>query len=286
MLHRAARLLLPALASACACLAGSLPIHPERASITDLEISGFSGQPEGASGFVRWADIANLPQVQSKQDPTDWLTEPQQLKILFLADLWQALGVDSGTDTLIADCSDGYQSNFPSEYIDAAKPFLVLEVNGQQPEQWPRGSLKFWPGPYVIHVSEKLAPEYCKDQFVLHKRPYAVSKIRAVRWKTFAEPLYTGGLANPTPAVARGRELYQIGCSSCHNVNDTLGGKYAHRPTLILSVFANSLPDYFKGYVRNPKDIRPDSRMPAHPTLTAEELEGLRAFVQQLHPTP
>ena len=264
--------------------AETLTLSETRAHPTDLEVAGFPGIPEGASRFLSWDQVAALPGVRSLEDTTDWLDTPQKLEILPLEALWQALGREESSDALVADCADGYQSHFPASYLDEGKPFLILRINGLKPEDWPRGPLSFWPGPFVISVSSKLAPEAAADRHASHKRPFAVARLSAVNWATFTSGLGATAAAGAPPPVARGRDLYLLNCASCHNVDNRLGGSFAQRQTVILAVFARTMPDYFNNYVRNPTSVRPDSRMPASPFYLDSEIQSLRAFLTSLHP--
>jgi mono/diheme cytochrome c family protein len=256
-------------------------LHPAegRTREDDLEVRG--GRVEG---FLSWESVAALPGVQTHLAPLDWLDGEHRIEALPLEALVRALGGDPTRQTVVTDSADGYQSHFSPQVIADAKPIVVLRIGGLPPKEWPRGGLPFWPGPFFISVIPSLAPEAAADRFASHKRPFAVTRLRLMQWED-----YTRG-ATPTvggeqmPLVARGRALFEVSCASCHNVPGGMGGGFAQRNTLILATYAQAMPDYFNGYVRNPKASRADARMPAQPDVTDAELDGLRAYLAALHP--
>jgi len=273
------------LASAGLLLALTLPIRAlqlqtERSSPYDLRITGrIAGAPAGSSRYARWADLRSLPTTELTLDG-EFVPGPQKLTVVFLADLWKALPVGSGADTLLASCADGYNAVYTTSFIGEYRPFLVLEIDGKGPESWPPPGLNFNPGPYVVSISATLVPAVSTYLDAEHKKPWAVNAIEIASFAERYHGIFSGPWAELAPAADRGRTIWINSCASCHaGPKGTAGGTKAHRPFGVIAAYAGYDPSFFRKYVRNPQSLVASAKMEAHPRYTDAQLDDLITFI-------
>jgi cytochrome c2 len=276
LLHAAAALAL----SATAGSAGTLDLSGTRVSPYDLEVSGHvAGLRDGATRYVPWSRLRALPTRTIKVDG-EFVKGPQVLTVVFLSDLWKALPVDPGTDSILATCNDGYAGIYTLDFIGSYRPFLVLEINGKGPEDWPPPGLAFNPGPYVITVSAEVAPSAATFLDIEHKKPWAVTKIEIARFSDRFRGSYSGKWASLGPAAQAGRTIWINSCASCHpGPGTTFGGTKSGRPFPVVAAYAAYDRAYFVQYVRNPKSLVPSAKMEAHPHYTDAQMAELIEFI-------
>ena len=267
-------------ALAAAPRARALELHPERSSPFDLALTGrLSGVPAGATTYARWADLRALPTSKVSVDG-EFAPGQQELTVVFLADLWKALPAAPGADTLLATCSDGYASVFTSAFVASYRPFLVLEINGKGPADWPPPGLTYNPGPYVITVSKILVPAAAGYRDLEHKQPWGVSSLEVASYADRFHAVYSGTFASLSAPAADGREIWVNSCASCHEgPAGIFGGTKAARPFPVIAAFAKSDRAFFEKYVRDPRSLVPGAQMEPHPHYTDAELSGLEAFL-------
>jgi len=267
-------------ALAAARTAGALELSPERGSPYDLAISGrLAGVAAGGTRYARWADLRALPTAAVRLDG-EFVKGTQDLTVVFLDDLWKALPIAPGADTLLASCADGYASVFTSDFISRYRPFLVLEINGKGPRDWPPPGLAFNPGPYVVTVSEGLVPAAARLRDLQHKKPWSVTGIEVASYAESFRPVYTGKWASLSAPARDGREIWINACASCHQgPSGIFGGTRAGKPFQVIEAYARFDRPYFMRYVRDPKSLVPCARMEPHPRYTDAELSGLVEFV-------
>ena len=203
--------------------------------------------------------------------------------MVMLDDFLAALPRAEGADGVIATCTDGYAAIYTAEYRTKYNPFLIVEINGEGPEKWPPKGMTFNPGPYVISISDELAPGVSGLLDASHKRPWGVDRVEVVDYSERFAPFYKGASASASGSVAEGREIWINSCFSCHDLPEAgLGGTKAARPMQIVMMQAVYNPDYFNRYVRAPSTINPSAKMTAHPHYSNEQLDGLREFLRML----
>jgi len=260
--------------------ARAIDLQRERGSPFDLALSGsLAGVAPGETRYARWSDLRALPTAELRLDG-EFVKGPQVVTALFLADLWKALPVAPGADTLLARCADGYASVYPPGFIPAYHPFIVLEINGKGPGLWPPPGLAFNPGPYAIAVSAGLAPAAPPFRDIEHKKPWGVTGLEVASYAERFRPVYTGKWASLSPAARDGREIWVNSCASCHQgPGGIFGGTKAGRPFEAIAAYAGHDRAYFIRYVRDPKSLVPCAEMEPHPRYTDGELAGLIAFV-------
>src|SRR5579872_398123 len=117
-----------------------LPLQSQRSSPQDLEVTGdLPGIAAGQSRFVRYADLAALPQVSyTVKDDPDFDT-PVRLSGVALDEMVSALGFTAGKQLVAAIGGDGYEGHYSAQHRTQHHPFLVLKMDGKQAAQWQRG---------------------------------------------------------------------------------------------------------------------------------------------------
>lgn len=265
---------------ATAAQAPALELHAERSSPYDLAVTGkIAGDGDGGARYLRWSELRALPTAQVGMDG-EFVKGPQTLTVVFLSDLWKALPVASGADTILASSGDGYAAVYTSEFISRYRPFLVLEINGKGPEKWPPPGMEFDPGPYVITVSADLAPAVALFRDVEHKKPWGVTKIEVASYSERYGAIYSEKWGNLPPGAQDGRDIWVNSCASCHQgPGGIFGGTKAGKPFQVVAAYARFDRAYFMRYVRDPKSLVACAKMEPHPKYTDSELSNLISFI-------
>jgi cytochrome c2 len=258
----------------------ALELHADRASPFDLALRGeLAGVPAGATRYARWADLRALPTTKLNMNG-EFVDGPQTLTVVFLEDLWKALPVAPGADCILATCADGYASVLRSDFILKYRPFLVLEINGKGPVDWPPPGLDFNPGPFVITESADLVPSVAIYRDVEHKKPWGVTTVEIATYAERYRAIYSGRWASLSPAASDGRDIWVNSCASCHAGPDGIfGGTKAGRPFEVIAAYAGYARAFFVKYVRDPKSLVPCAKMEPHPHYSDEELSELISFI-------
>jgi cytochrome c2 len=267
--------------------ASAVELHAERSSPFDLGVTGMlAGVLAGETRYVRWSDLRALP-TSSLRVNGEFVEGPQELTVVFLDDLWKALPTARGADSLLATCADGYASVFTSDFISKYRPFLVLEINGKGPKDWPPPGLEFNPGPFVITVSADLVPGVAQFRDAEHKKPWGVTTLEVASYAERFKPIYSGRWSSLPAAAQDGREIWVNACASCHQgPGGTFGGTKAARPFEVIAAYAGHDRAYFVKYVRDPKSLVPCAKMEPHPKYTDNEMSNLISFITSGNPTP
>lgn len=276
--QRAASLALTFLA--CVSSARALEFHAQRGSPFDLALTGrLVGVPRGETRYVSWEELRALPNAQVRLDG-EFAKGPETLTVVFLSDLWKALPALPGADTILATCTDGYAGVYTSDFIGRFRPFLVLEIDGKGPRDWPPPGLAFNPGPYAVTVSEDLVPAAAHFLDIEHKKPWNVTTIEIASYAERFKGIYSGNWASIGPAAQSGREIWVNSCASCHSgPTGAFGGTKSGRPFKVIAAYAAYYRPYFTKYVRDPKSLVPCAKMEAHPGYTDEQMDNLIAFI-------
>ncbi len=258
----------------------ALELKASRTSPFDLALTGkLAGVAPGETRYVSWSEIRALPTTRLMLDG-EFVKGSQELTVVFLSDLWAALSVAPGADALFATCGDGYAGIYTSAFISHYRPFLVLEINGKGPGDWPPPGLTFNPAPYVITVSKALAPDASKFLDIEHKKPWGVQKIEIASFGESFRGIYSGKWADPGPAAVAGRDIWLNSCASCHpGPSGIFGGTKSERPLPVIAAYAAYDSPFFMKYVRDPKSLVASAKMEAHPRYTDEQMAQLMAFI-------
>jgi cytochrome c2 len=265
---------------ATAVPARPIELHSERSSPYDLALTGLiPGIPAGGTRYARWADLRALPTTMLTING-EFIAGPQTVTVVFLGDLWRALSPDPAADTLLATCSDGYTSVFTGGFMSMYRPFLVLEINGKGPEDWPPPGLSYNPGPYVITVSQRLVPDVAGFLDIEHKKPWGVTTLEAASFADRYKGAFSGKWAALPEGAKRGRDIWINSCASCHaGPAGTFSGTKAQRPFQVIAAYAGYDRIFFMRYVRDPKSLVASAKMEPHPDYTDAELSDLIAFI-------
>lgn len=257
-----------------------LLINKERQYESDLMLSYETTSGGTKTGYLVFEDLLKLP-TEELEIPLELYGKSMSCRVLMLEDFMKALPEEVNADTLVADCVDGYFSYFPKTFIDEYKPFFVLQIGGENPVSWPRTASGSWMGPYLILVSEMLAPQFKNLQDSEHKLPWGVTHVKLVQYKKTFAPLYSGQFADLNETEEYGRWLYLENCASCHGWGEkSFGGTKSNRSFPIIATHAAYNEKYFLKYIKNPQAVVPTSTMPAQSHYSEKEYRALIEFLK------
>ena len=270
---------------ATACPSGASLVakaHGHRLLATDLEIAGdLEGLSGGSTRYLSREELLTLPQVTYTVTDDSNFKGSTEISGVPLEDLMRALARTPDADLAIAVCDDQYHAHYPRTYLATHHPLLVLKVNGQPPERWPKDSEGHGQamGPYMIS-HRQFTPSF---KILAHQDepqiPWGIVRLEFRNEETVFGAIAARGPNASDSAVQAGFRIAQQNCFRCHNMGDVGGGK-AHRPWLVLSALATSSPERFVAYVRNPKSKNPNARMPPNPGYDHDTLQALTAYFQ------
>jgi hypothetical protein len=272
-----------ALVAGCAEVAGAavgaqVLLHATRLATSDLEITGrVRGLPPGGHGYVRYEELARLPQVETEIRDADLGGGEVRVAGVYVDVLEKAVGARPDADLIDAVCGDGYRSPLPAEYVAAHRPILVLRIDGMRPGEWARRGRKDDPGPYLI--------EY--ENFVPGFRVLAHVDRPQVPWDVvrldFASQAETFGAIGPRGSFAEGSAemegfaIAKQNCLRCHSMG-RVGGTKSGKSWTALGRIAERRPEWFAEYVRDPKAAEADAKMPGNPEYNAATTAALTAY--------
>jgi len=243
-------------------------LHASRQAPTDLQV--------GDSQFVSYQDLLRLPQVIFTTSDDSNFATPAHVSGVLLEELKRDLG--SAADMVIAICADGYRSNYPAAYLSAHHPVLVLTVNGQAQQGWPKIHEGSGPlGPYVI-ANPSFTPSF---KVLSHSDeaqiPFQVVRLDFRNEREVFGPIAPHGSYTPDSPVMQGYKIAQQNCYRCHNMGAE-GGHMASVPWPVVGALAKGNAEFFAKYVRNPQAVNPSSRMAASPEYDDATIAALRAY--------
>jgi mono/diheme cytochrome c family protein len=253
-------------------------LHDSRTSPGDLEVGGeLAGVAAGASRYIRYEDLLTLPQeTYTIADDTNFhgQTEISGIALTTLAHLF---GQARHSDLIVAICYDKYRSNYPSDYLAAHHPILVLKVNGKLRDQWPPSEYGGALGPYLIShptfkPSFKILSHEDEPQI-----PFGVTRIDFRTQSVVFGAIEPGTAWTEASPVGQGFRIAKQDCFRCHGL-DGEGGERASRSWLVLAAWAATDATRFEQYIRDPKSIQACSLMAAHPTYDDATLAALTAY--------
>jgi hypothetical protein len=243
-------------------------LHATRQAPTDLQV--------GESQFISYQDLLRLPQVNFTTSDDSNFATPAHVSGVPLEELKRSFGSDA--DMVVAICADGYRSNYPAAYLSAHHPVLVLTVNGEAQQGWPKtheGNMAL--GPYVI-ANPSFTPSF---KVLSHSDeaqiPFQVVRLDFRNEREVFGPIAPHGSYAPDSPVMQGYKIAQQNCYRCHNMGAE-GGHMASIPWPVVGTFAKGNPDFFAKYVRNPQAVNPSSRMAASPEYDDATIAALRAY--------
>jgi mono/diheme cytochrome c family protein len=264
-----------------------IQFHDTRVSPSDLELGGdVAGVPRGAAVYARRSDLVALPQTKFTVTDDSNFTGPTKVSGVLLEDLLRDLSAAPGADMVVAICKDKYHANYPSEYIAAHHPLLVLEVNGKPAEGWPQESSGSGldMGPYMISHA-KFTPGF---KILAHQDeaqiPWGVTRLEFRDEKTvFGAIAARGPHANDADVLA-GNRIAQQNCFRCHNLGGEGGRKSGVSWTALARLAAGS-PEFFTEYVRDPKAKNSKTQMAASPEYDDATMRALIEYFSTFAPS-
>jgi mono/diheme cytochrome c family protein len=268
-----------------------IPLYRMRQLDTDLEVTGMiSGLPAGATGYVRYADLATLPKVTAGihgDENFSGISETHSVRVtgVDLEAVAQALGVYRDSDLIDATCTDNYRAHYPASYIAAHHPILALAINGTQSKDWATQVHRQDPGPYFI-THAHFEPAFT---ILAHTdRPQVPTNVVRLDFSTTSATF--GAItprANFSPASPeeQGFAIAKQNCLRCHN-QGAYGGTKSGRTWTVLSTWAREQPAYFSAYVHDPKSFEPHAKMPGNPEYDAATLAALTAYFRTFTAPP
>lgn len=217
--------------------------------------------------------IANLPK-STKRLSFEANGEEKETTIVYLKDVLDKFQPIGDNDLLLANCSDKYQSIFTLEDIEHARPYFVLEVEGQALNEWlSKIGHPQW-GPNIINIEN--AEGFLDPS---HKNPWGLAELVVV-----SRPKALAGWADHemNESAGRGLDLYLDSCVSCHDtLNGIVGGKKSTRPLNLLAIFAVSNEPYFQGMMTDPQKTNPLAQsMPSYAHWSEDNVKDLIAFLK------
>jgi cytochrome c2 len=250
----------------------------------DLEIGGaLAGLPAGTVRYIRYEDLLTLPQeTYTVSDDTNFKgrTEISGVPLVTLAKLF---GQSAHSDLVVAICYDKYRSNYPSVYLSAHHPILVLKINGQLRDKWPQSEYGGPMGPYLVS-HPTFRPSFTvlshKDEAQI---PFGVARIDfRTESAVFGTIRPEGNWPHGSP-VWQGYQIARQDCFRCHDLYGE-GGERASRSWLVLAAWAATDATQFQQYIRNPQAIQSSAKMPAHGDYDQATLAALTAYFATFAP--
>jgi cytochrome c2 len=269
--------LLPALFVAAVIPTNPSPIqlHTERSSPGDLEIGGeLAGVPKGATRYLRYDDLLRLPQKTFKITD-DNFHSPAEISGVALSELAEMLGEHA--NMIVAICYDSYRSDYSPEYLAAHDPLLVLRVNGQTRDRWPKAPNGDALVPYTI-ANPAFKPRY---KVLAHddeeQVPYGVTRLEFRNGAHIYASILPSAQWRENQQVMDGYKIAREDCFRCHN-SGAEGGTMGKSAWPQLGEGAVKDPARFRAIIHDPEKVLPGARMPAAPSYDRATLDALVAY--------
>ncbi len=250
----------------CACAKFKAPSTPT------LTLTIQEGETS-TSSKINVDQLATLP-TTTKQLSFEANGEEKETTIVYLSDFLEAhLNLDKD-DLLLANCSDKYQSIFNKGDIAHARPYFVLEVEGQPLTEWLTSIGHPEWGPNIINIENT---EGFLDP--THKNPWGLVELVKVKKEAALARWADHGMS---PSAQRGLDLFLNSCASCHDTqNAIVGGKKSTRPLSLLTIFAVSNEPYFRNMLKDPQKTNPLAQaMPSYAHWSEENVKDLITFLK------
>lgn len=254
-------------------------LHENRISPGDLELGGeLRGLPAGSTRYVRYEDLLRLPQeTYSVSDDTNFPGK-WELSGVSLDTVARLFGMaEDANSMIVAICYDNYRTNYDRHYVAAHHPVLVLRINGQLRDHWPKSKTGGSLGPYLIsHPFFKPAFKVLSQEDE-PQIPYGVTRLELRRESVvFASIRPPGDWSSKSP-VGQGYAIARQDCFRCHNMGAE-GGTMAGRSWLQLATEARTNDVRFRQTIRNPTSVMPGAKGPAHPGYDDATMDALTAY--------
>jgi len=260
--------------------AARLTLRDARRSPLDLEVGGeLAGFPAGAVRYLTREDLLGLPQVSYTVTDDANFDGPVQIRGVEIEVLAREIAAAGEQALVVAVCDDLYRAHYRRAYVQAHRPVLVLEINGQAPAGWPKskegsGSAM---GPYLIshpHFTSSFKILSHEDESQI---PWGVVRLEFKNEeKTFSEIAPRGSHADD-PSVQAGYRIAQQNCLRCHGPDSygRLKGQFTWSGIAMVAAYS---PGSFAAYVRNPRSVAQYAQMPGNPDYDDATMQALISY--------
>ena len=261
-----------------------MQLRATRTSPGDLEIGGeLAGLATGSVRYVRYEDLLSLPQESYTISDDANFKGRADISGVPLTALAKLFGQTSHSDLIVAICYDKYRSNYPSDYLAAHHPILVLKINGQLRDKWPPSENSGQLGPYLIsHPTFKPSFTILSHQDEA-QIPFGVTRLDFRTESVVFGAIRPQGKWAKESSVWQGYQIARQDCFRCHGLYGE-GGERASRSWLVLAAWAATDPSRFEQYIRNPQSIQTSAKMPAHSEFDEVTLAALTAYFRTFAP--
>ena len=252
-------------------------VRATRESKTDLEVSG-GGL---GRGFISYKDLLAMPQtagsMRSDEDFIKMNAPDVPVRGVRLSVLVKLLGVSTGKDIILARCSDGYVGPFPTEYVAAHEPILVLTVDGMTVDDWAKQTGEDYPGPYLVAYAD-FAPAW---KILAHsdrrQMPDQVVELEFKKQKDVFGPITPAAQFGPDSPEGAGFVIAEQNCLRCHAAGP-YGGTLGGLSWDVLAGLAKRDSTRFAKYIHDPKSVDPKAKMHPNPMYDDKTLAALTAY--------
>jgi mono/diheme cytochrome c family protein len=255
-------------------------LREKRSSGLDLEVRGdLAGLPAGSVRYIAREDLKALPQVTYTVTDDRNFVGAVEVRGVALEVLAREFAGSGEKALIVAVSGDLYRAHYPQGYVQAHRPVLVMEIDGEGPASWPKskegsGSAM---GPYLISH-----PHFTPSFKVLGNEEEPQIPWGVVRLEFRSEEAIFGEIAPPAvnageAEVHAGYRIARQNCLRCHGPASygRLKGQIAWSG---IAFFADSSPRGFAAYVRNPRSVAQSAEMPGNPSYNDATVEALIAY--------
>jgi mono/diheme cytochrome c family protein len=257
-----------------------LNLREKRGSALDLELEGdLAGLPAGSVRYLSREDLKALPQVSYEVTDDANFSGAVQVRGVELGTLAREFAADGERALIVAVCGDLYRAHYPEAYVQAHRPVLALEINGEAPGGWPKsregtGSPM---GPYLISN-----PHFTPSFKILGNAEDAKIPWGVVRLEFRDEQALFGEIAPRGPnlsdaAVQAGYRIARENCLRCHGPSSS-GRLKGQLNWAGIAFFVDASPKEFAAYVRDPKSMVKTAEMPGNPGYDDATMQALIAY--------
>jgi len=252
-----------------------LNFYQDRQSPHDLEIRIERDPTKPVEvRFLSWETLASLPRVE-KVETLENAAGEAPAEVIYLDDLLEKSGLSGSFDLVLANCSDGYQSNYSAQVIQRNRPYIITHFAGKSLPQYLEGIGHPEWGPYIIYIEEEDA---LTDP--VNKRPWGVNALIITRSEWALKDWVAANFNPLSPSAQHGKDLFFANCASCHKATTSLGGVLSTRNLAILATFAKHSEEYFIDMLEDPVGTNPTAaKMPAVPHYSDDDVQSLIDFL-------
>ena len=254
-------------------------LREKRGSALDLEVGGdLTGLPAGSVRYLTREDLEALPQASYAVEEDANFSGTVHVRGVELATLAREFAAGSEKALIVAVCADLYRGHYPPGYVQAHRPLLVLEINGEAPAGWPKsreGSAAM--GPYLIshpHFTPSFKTLGNDEEAQI---PWGVVRLEFRDEEAVFGQIAPRGAKADDAAVQAGYRIARENCLRCHGPS-SYGRLKGQLNWAGIAFFVDASPKEFAAYVRNPKSVVKTAEMPGNPRYDEATLQALMAY--------